>query len=321
MIASRPRATSPQRPIVCYWTTLPSPARLVAASPQQRTNGKRQSGGTRRACPTPRRWPSPSQLGRDAQFCTPIKKKAWRQHQFSVRSLAAAVGTLPRGCAYYIVHWSSNHRGIVEPSMANACRARFSLPLCALLCAFGQVTVTASEPETLAATRPPAACATVPTEELASLQKRKGSLEAEIASQRKVIKAAQQDSMPRMSAQGEDALRKSQESLLEVLFQIGCLPKQEKASTAGTAARSSRYRLLHTPGVVETPALWKLEREPDPNKHFVLKAVATKLQDPKSRTVFLFVTRFPTAVPPPRPANSQGSALLEASPRCPHRRT
>ena len=31
--------------------------------------------------------------------------------------------------------------------------------------------------------------------------------------------------------------------------------------------------LSHTPGDLELPSLWKLERRPDPNKHFVLKAV------------------------------------------------
>jgi esterase/lipase superfamily enzyme len=32
--------------------------------------------------------------------------------------------------------------------------------------------------------------------------------------------------------------------------------------------------LTHTPGALELPKLWKLERQSDPNKHFVLKAVA-----------------------------------------------
>jgi hypothetical protein len=36
----------------------------IAASPQQPTNGRRQSGGTRRGWPRPRRWPSPSPVRR-----------------------------------------------------------------------------------------------------------------------------------------------------------------------------------------------------------------------------------------------------------------
>jgi esterase/lipase superfamily enzyme len=39
----------------------------------------------------------------------------------------------------------------------------------------------------------------------------------------------------------------------------------------------------HTPGMIEVPTLWKLERESDPNKHFVLKAVTPLATDAARR--------------------------------------
>jgi esterase/lipase superfamily enzyme len=62
----------------------------------------------------------------------------------------------------------------------------------------------------------------------------------------------------------------------------------------------------HTPGNLEMPTLWKLEREADPNKHFVLKAVvplgadaaraemSEKLQGMSTKSVLLFVHGYNT---------------------------
>jgi esterase/lipase superfamily enzyme len=63
----------------------------------------------------------------------------------------------------------------------------------------------------------------------------------------------------------------------------------------------------HTPGNLELPTLWKLEREADPNKHFVLKAVqpldadaarneiADKLRSTGTSAVLLFVHGYNTS--------------------------
>jgi esterase/lipase superfamily enzyme len=62
--------------------------------------------------------------------------------------------------------------------------------------------------------------------------------------------------------------------------------------------------LRRTPGTVGLPSLWRLEREPDPNKHFVLKSVtplgsdaarvemAEKLRTSDSRSILIFVHGF-----------------------------
>ena len=64
---------------------------------------------------------------------------------------------------------------------------------------------------------------------------------------------------------------------------------------------------LHQPGMVEMPSLWKLEREPDPNKHFVLKSVtplatdaarremAEKLRGLDTKSLLIFVHGFNTS--------------------------
>jgi esterase/lipase superfamily enzyme len=63
----------------------------------------------------------------------------------------------------------------------------------------------------------------------------------------------------------------------------------------------------HTPGNLEMPSLWKLEREADPNKHFVLKSVvplnadaarkemAEKLQGMSAKSLLLFVHGYNTS--------------------------
>ncbi len=200
----------------------------------------------------------------------------------------------------------------------------------------------AAQAQALVDGKMPGACKEAPTEDAATLQKRKENLEAEIARQSKGTKALQ-----RFRA---SSLRQNQEKLLDVLFEIECLPKPEqvaqvpqfgatrsiaKPSSAKNVIEVTTYYatnrkptgniepvkfygsdvdgkfqygraivtipLLHTPGVVETPSLWKLEREPDPNKHFTLKSVAPldtdaarkeladKLQGSKSKSLFLFV--------------------------------
>jgi esterase/lipase superfamily enzyme len=60
----------------------------------------------------------------------------------------------------------------------------------------------------------------------------------------------------------------------------------------------------HTPGLIETPTLWKLEREPDPSRHFVLKSVtplagdaarremAEKLRGLDSKSILIYVHGF-----------------------------
>lgn len=63
----------------------------------------------------------------------------------------------------------------------------------------------------------------------------------------------------------------------------------------------------HTPGMIEAPSLWKLEREPDPNKHFILKSVtplatdaarqemAEKLRGLDNKSLLIFVHGFNTS--------------------------
>ena len=62
----------------------------------------------------------------------------------------------------------------------------------------------------------------------------------------------------------------------------------------------------HTPGMIETPSLWKFERVADPNKHFVLKSVtplatdaarremAEKLRKLNTKSLLIFVHGFNT---------------------------
>jgi esterase/lipase superfamily enzyme len=227
----------------------------------------------------------------------------------------------------------------------DGCAQRVS-PLCVrlLFCA-GLVVAgkTAAYAQTLVAEKMPPACEEVTADAPADLQKRKESLEAEIARQQKGNKILQ-----RFRA---NSLRENQEKLLDVLFKIECLPKREQLAQApqygttrsigkpapatsnvievttyyatnrkptGVAEAVKFYGseasgkfdygravvtipLVHTPGTVELPSIWKLERQVDPNKHFTLKSVspldvdaarkelADKLQSAKARTLLLFV--------------------------------
>lgn len=231
-----------------------------------------------------------------------------------------------------------------------------------LLCAGGLMGgAAAAGAQELLAERLPGVCETATTESPASLQRRKQGLEAEIVSQTRTVRGLQQDGAAK---KGEEArvealqktLRQSQEKLLEVVFQIECLPppagRTVEAPNLGTsrsiakptsnnvievttyyatnrkatgapepvkfyaAGVDSKFHygravvtipMLHTPGAVEKPSLWKLEREPDPNKHFVLKSVtplqtdaarkelADKLKDSRSKTLFVFVHGYNTS--------------------------
>ena len=63
----------------------------------------------------------------------------------------------------------------------------------------------------------------------------------------------------------------------------------------------------HTPGMIEAPSFWKLEREPDPNRHFILKSVtqlptdaarremAEKLRGLDHKSLLIFVHGFNTS--------------------------
>src|SRR5262249_46139329 len=175
------------------------------------------------------------------------------------------------------------------------------------------------------------------------------ALEREVAS--KTSKAVATDAP---SKGGAPALRKNQEQLLQVLFQIDCLrsadearagPRlQRRASTSKAAAMdaievtayyaTNRKRTgnvepaqfygsglehsfhygravvtippNHTPGNLELPTLWKVERNADPSKHFVLKSVqplnsdaarkemADKLNGMGAQALLLFVHGYNT---------------------------
>ena len=183
----------------------------------------------------------------------------------------------------------------------------------------------------------PAPCQASSGEPLAELEKRRQTLEREVA--RKT--AAKTPEGAKNGKEVEENLRKSQEQLLEMLFQIDCL-KAPPATTrsisraapdsvievttyyatnrkkttsaeptalygpeAETTFHYGRATVTipptHTRGNLELPSLWKLEREADPTKHFVLKAVTPldgdaarkemteKLQGMGSKALLVFV--------------------------------
>jgi len=181
-------------------------------------------------------------------------------------------------------------------------------------------------------------------ETLPALEARRQALEREVAS--KTSKAV---------SPAAPALRKNQEQLLQVLFQIDCLRGADEAragprlqrrassSKAGPAIdaievtayyatnrkrtgnvepakfygsgleHSFQYGRAvvtippnHTPGNLELPTLWKVERNADPSKHFVLKSVqplnsdaarkemADKLNGMGAQALLLFVHGYNT---------------------------
>jgi esterase/lipase superfamily enzyme len=177
-----------------------------------------------------------------------------------------------------------------------------------------------------------AACQVSSTVPLSELEKRRQALERKVAHSRiinrikatlarlGILKSKSVVTTPNVAngAKGyDDDLRKSQEELLQVLFQIDCqrskghmptglemsrsIQSVEPAIEVTTYYATNRKRTTnvepaklygprfqstfeygratvtipptHMPGNLEMPSLWKLERDADPNKHFVLKAV------------------------------------------------
>jgi esterase/lipase superfamily enzyme len=191
----------------------------------------------------------------------------------------------------------------------------------------------------------PEACHASSGEALPALEKRKQTLEQDIA------QSAAAPTGPEHKQLG-DSLRKSREDLLDVLFRMECVRAASEALATPPSPQQRRTRALsapkphevievttyyatnrkpsgnaepvkvygsevegglhygraivtipptHTPGNLELPTLWKLEREPDPSKHFVLKSVmplkadaarkemTEKLQGLASKALLIFV--------------------------------
>jgi esterase/lipase superfamily enzyme len=197
-------------------------------------------------------------------------------------------------------------------------------------------------------------CRAAANEKLPALEKRRRDLERDVARKTAAMTAGatrkDKKAAPDSKAQ-EESLRKSQEDLLETLFQIDCVKTRESApppvetvrrrgppapkASAGDAIEVVTYYatnrsrtesaepakfygsgvesalqygravvtipLSHTPGTIELPKLWKLERAADPSKHFVLKSVTPfsvdaariemteRLQAARSKALLLFV--------------------------------
>jgi len=200
----------------------------------------------------------------------------------------------------------------------------------------------------------PEACQVNSAESLPELEKRRQTLERDVAQQAIAVERVSKrkdgkagvDADARAKELGAN-LRSRQEDLLEVLFRIECVraassmpeapsrnpfkrPGQTKdaievttyyatnrkptgsvepANVYGAVFESAHQygRAIvsippsHTPGKLELPSLWKLERDVDPSKHFVLKAViplnadagrremAQKLQAMGSKSLLVFV--------------------------------
>jgi esterase/lipase superfamily enzyme len=180
-------------------------------------------------------------------------------------------------------------------------------------------------------------CEVSPGETLSSLEKRKQSIERALARTAAVKTNGAKSDANALEA----TVRKSKEELLNVLFQIDCLTAAEQrpakrsavvvppvievvtyyatnrkqtanvepaaiyGQQAATALQYGRVVVsipaTHTPGSLELPTLWRLERTADPSKHFVLKSVtpldgqvvrkemAEKLQGMGSKALLLFV--------------------------------
>ena len=198
------------------------------------------------------------------------------------------------------------------------------------------------------------ACEATSGETLTALERRRQSLERDVA--RKAVARPTKSDGGSRTKEPEQDLRKSQEDLLEVLFQIDCLKTElekqrsrkvpdnrrlvlkptgvievttyyatnrkqnatadpgkvygaEVASTLQYGRAIVSIPPTHTPGKLELPALWKLERDADSSKHFVLKAVeplnadtgrseiAQKLQSMSSKALLVFVHGFKTGFP------------------------
>jgi esterase/lipase superfamily enzyme len=202
---------------------------------------------------------------------------------------------------------------------------------------------------TVANAQPPAlenalACKDTPVEALTVLESRRQILEREVG-RKSEAKPAKSDARAK---EQEQSLRKSQEDLLEVLFQIDCVklqrspenrrvvlaPKPQGAIEITTYYATNRKQNAtaepekvygsevanalqygravvsipptHTPGNFEMPTLWKLQRNADASRHFVLKNVTPlgaddarkemtqKLQAMSSKALLIFVHGFKT---------------------------
>jgi esterase/lipase superfamily enzyme len=192
------------------------------------------------------------------------------------------------------------------------------------------------------------ACKIVSGASLTALEKRKASLEQEVA-----LKTPAKSDSRSNTKEREQVLRKLQEDLLQLLFEIDCLNTKLKvqesqqappsrgmtvaAKPSGVVEVTTYYatnrkqtasaqptRLYgpevgsklqygraivtippsHIPGNLELPTLWKVEREADTSKHFVLKGVmpleadgalkemAEKLEGMSSKALLIFVHGF-----------------------------
>ena len=186
----------------------------------------------------------------------------------------------------------------------------------------------------------PEPCRAAVKGDLTALESRRQRLEREVSEKTAALPPATD---PSSKSIGE-ALRKNQEQLIDLVFQIECLTLQQRTASpvlkrrAAASAKSvveittyyatNRNRsgasepagfygakvegtleygraivtipLTHSPGNIELPSFWKLERE-DPNKHFILKSVepmsldatrsemAKRLQTSGSKAVLAFV--------------------------------
>ena len=193
----------------------------------------------------------------------------------------------------------------------------------------------------------PEACQAASAEALPELEKRRQSLERDVARQTAAVERTSKDKEGRSGADARakelhQGLRARQEDLLEVLFRIECIraqPEPESRSPfkrrpsdaievttyyatnrkqTGSAEPAKVYGGVfestlhygravvsippnHAPGKLELPSLWKVERNVDPTKHFVLKAViplsadaelkemAQRLSGMSSKALLIFV--------------------------------
>ena len=185
----------------------------------------------------------------------------------------------------------------------------------------------------------PEPCRAGVKDDLATLENRKQRLEREIAEKTAALPPKADPTSKTIS----EPLRKNQEQLIDLVFQIECLTLQQRAEPVMTrrAAPSAKnlveittyyatnrgrsgspepaafygakvegtleygravvtIPLTHSPGNIELPSFWRLERE-DRNKHFVLKTVeplsldatrsemANRLQNSGSKAILAFV--------------------------------
>ena len=193
----------------------------------------------------------------------------------------------------------------------------------------------------------PGPCAAAANASLPALEVARERLEREVTADTFALEASggklRDENDPRVKK-----LRKTQEDLLRVLFEMDCVERQRRrmeiaakrgissgATQAGKVIEVTTYYatnrnrsassepaavygskvgtvlhygraivtvpMTHAPGGLELPSLWRLEREPDPNRHFVLKSVVPldtavaraelkqKLEGSRSKALLVFV--------------------------------